>query len=115
MTEIGIHDDNKIACTELQSVDIGSTTRAKKSALTQSTLQNGLDNIPQSELACSGSEQDFIVSIEVRKLFCYFLGSVWRRVVHNDNLPIQVAAMRKGERDHMSKFRQPTDISCIRH
>jgi hypothetical protein len=66
MTEICIHNDDKIACTELQSVDIGSTIRARLSAWTQSTLQNGFDNIPQTELACSGSEQDFVVSIELR-------------------------------------------------
>lgn len=66
MTEIGVHDDDEIACTELQSVDIGSTIRTKLSAWTQSTLQNGFDNIPQTELACSGSEQDFVVSIKVR-------------------------------------------------
>jgi hypothetical protein len=66
MTEICIHNDDKIACTELQSVDIGSTIRARLSAWTQSTLQNGFGNIPQTELACSGSEQDFVVSIELR-------------------------------------------------
>jgi hypothetical protein len=69
VTEIGIHDDDKVARCELETVYICS---------------------PETELACASAELD-AAGVGFLELFCDVLGAIGRCIVNDDDFPIEVA------------------------
>ena len=66
--EIGVHDDYVVAGCKLEAVDVGGA---------------------KTELASAGVEVD-VGSIDLCELIGNDLGAVWRAVVDDDELPVEV-------------------------
>jgi hypothetical protein len=67
--EVGVHDDDKVAGDELETVDVGCS---------------------EAEFASAGLEEN-VGGVDLDKLLGNFLGSVGGAVVDDDEFPIEVA------------------------
>lgn len=72
VTEIGVHDDNKIARRELQTVNVRRS---------------------ETEFASSGLENDSVGAPDLLELFCDVLCAIGRSVVDYDDFPVEVASL----------------------
>ena len=68
--EVGVHDDDEGAGSELQAVDVGGA---------------------QAQLSGAGLEEDAVRGVEGLELSGDLLGAVWAGVVDDDDFPVQVA------------------------
>jgi hypothetical protein len=69
VAEVGVHDDDIVACRELQAVDVGRA---------------------ETEFACSRVQFDVLGADGGDELLCDFLGAVGGAVVDDDDFPVEV-------------------------
>lgn len=113
MREVGVHDDHKVARAELQPMDVrrpAHRTRVSSPVLGQSPPESSALTYPSPNLPargfriCSalvsceqcvqrGATHDLVRSVDCLELLCDLQSAIWRRVVYDDDFPLQLTAV----------------------